>query len=425
MNTGADKKLGERMFASFYNKDYRAFWLGNFFSLIGTWMQQTAQGWLVFRLTGSAQMLGLVGFMAQLPLITFGLFAGVLADRWDRRRALLVTQLVSMLQAGLLAALVMTDTVRPWHIVALAFVLGTVNTFDLPLRHSFLMELVGPAHIRNTIALNSMMFNISRMIGPALAGLLVAAAGEGPCFAFNALSFLGIIMVLYRMRVRQELVRREQEEPVLQSLREGLAFVWHRPHMRNPVLLLALGGMVVTPVLVLLPAVAGKLLHGGPKTLGLLFSCLGGGALLAAALLAAQRLTHLLKGIGKAGLLYGFSLLVVAVSDNLFLSCAATAAAGFGAIIMAVGTNTQLQSNITGSLRGRLASLYMLSYFGLAPVGSLLLGRLGDSFGIRTAIVVGGVWVLGASAWFLRQMPAMETAQLQGETVEFAEIEEP
>jgi len=425
MHTGADKNIGERMFASFYNRDYRAFWIGNFFSLIGTWIQQTAQGWLVFRLTSSAQMLGVVGFMAQLPLITFGLFAGVLADRMDRRRALLATQVVSMLQAGLLAALVMTDTVRPWHIVALAFVLGSINTFDLPLRHAFLMELVGQAHVRNTIALNSMMFNITRMIGPAFAGVLVSAAGEGLCFAVNSLSFLGIIMVLARLRVRQEVQPRRSHEPVLQSLREGLAFVWHRPHMRNPVVMLALSGLVVTPVLVLLPAVAARLLHGGPKTLGLLFSCLGGGSLMAASLLAAQKMKRLLREIGRAGVLYGLALILVAVSGNVFVSCVGAAVAGFGAIIMAVGTNTQLQSNITGRMRGRLASLYMLSYFGFAPVGSLLLGRIGDSFGVGTAIALGGFWAIGASVWFLRQMPVMESAQLSAERAEFAEMDEP
>ncbi|HOX23665.1 MAG TPA: MFS transporter [Elusimicrobiales bacterium] len=409
MSNKAD--AGSGLFASFNNADFRAFWAGNLFSLIGSWIQQTAQGWLVFRLTGSAKMLGLVGFMGQAPLIVFGLFAGVLADRWDRRRALLVTQVISMAQALLLAALTMSDFVRPWHVVVLALVLGAANTFDMPLRHSFLIELVGVGRVRNAIALNSMMFNVSRMIGPALAGVLLATVGEGICFLLNGLSFCGVVWVLARLRSKQQAHVQAHEEPVLKSLREGLLFVWHRPHMRNPVLLLTLSGLVVAPVLVLLPAVAVRLLSGGPESLGVLLSSLGVGALLAAGLLAAQLYDRLLVAIGRAGLLYGAALLLVAFSRNVYVSCAGVLLAGFGAIIMAVGTNTQLQSGISGRMRGRLASLYMLSYFGLAPLGSLLLGLIADKFGIENAILLSGLWALLAAVWFLKQMPEMEAAE--------------
>lgn len=370
----------------------------------------------MFRLSNSEQMLGLVGFVAQIPLIAFGLVAGVLADRWDRRRGLLVTQIVAFGQAVLLAVLTVGGVVKPWHIIALAFVIGSANAFDLPLRHAFLIELVGPANLRNAIALNSMFFNVSRILGPAFAGVLVASLGEGPCFLINALTFTGIISVLSKLRsVSPKSDEKRQSAPVWKSLKEGLALAWSSPHMRNPLVLLMCCGMIVAPVLVLLPAVVARLLNGGPKTLGLMFSCLGAGSLAGAVLLAAGKSDHLLRNIGRAGLLYGVSLLLVAVSRVAWLSCLGSALAGFGVLLVSVGTNTQLQSGVSGELRGRVASLYMFGYFGLAPLGSLLLGFLGQKFGIAAALYIGAGWVLAASAWYMRLLPEMERTHRQAQ----------
>ncbi len=390
------------------SRNFRLFFAGQTVSLVGTWIQQIAMSWLVYRLTGSAFMLGMVGFVAQAPGFVITPFAGVAADRWNRHRMVIATQTGAMLQALALAALTLTGTVRVWHILALSAFVGVVNGFDVPARQSFLVEMVEEKEdLANAIALNSSMFNAARLVGPAIAGALIAIVGEGWCFLINGASFLAVLAALFAMRVPPR-PRPQGEVRVLEQLREGFAYGFGFPPIRAVLLFLAIAALIAQPYTVLMPVIATRMLHGGADTLGLLMAATGLGAL-AGALYLAGRAT--VVGLGRvivvAATLFGIALIGVALSRTTWLSCAFLVLAGFGMMVHAASSNTILQTIVEERMRGRIISLYTLAFLGMAPLGSLYAGSVAGRWGAPVAIGIGAGVTLLASAYFATRLPTL------------------
>lgn len=395
----------ERTFRSLQNRNYRLFFFGQGISLIGTWMQTVAMSWLVYRLTGSALLLGTVGFASQVPLLLLTPFAGVVSDRWPRRGLLVVTQAWSMLLALALAVLTLTGAVRVWHLIVLAVLLGVVNAFDMPIRQAFTLEMVDRKEdLPNAIALNSSLFNGSRLIGPTLAGALIAGVGEGLCFLLNGLSYLAVLWALLAMRLGPR-PSRAPEPNLLRGLRDGFSYAFGSLPIRNILLLLGLLSLVGMPYVVLMPVFAKDILQGGPGTLGLLMASTGVGALVGAILLAARRT---IVGLGRlipfAAGLFGLALIGFAASRSLYLSVPLLIVSGFGMIVNMASSNTILQTIAEEDKRGRLMGLYALSFAGTAPFGSLLAGWLSSRYGAPLVLAWGGVLCIVGAALFLLQL---------------------
>ncbi len=399
-------------FRALRHRNFRLYWSGQLVSLIGSWMQSVAQSWLMHRLTHSAFMLGLLGFAQFVPVLLLALPAGVIVDRVDRRRLLLATQTLMLLQATVLAALVTTGAVKPWMVLVLAFVYGCVNAFDLPGRQSFVIEMVGREDLPNGIALNSAAFNTARIAGPAVAGILVAVVGEQGCFWINAASFLAVIAGLVRMR----LPAREPvaAQPVGSTLREGLRYVWASGPIRTLLVLLACTTAIGFQYSTLLPVYARDLLHRGPGTYGLLLAAFGAGSLVAA-LRMTQRLDrwalrrNLLVGLTIAG----FGMVTFAWSRWLPLSVLAGFSAGYGMILYVSSTNTLVQLTTSDEYRGRVMGFYTLMFVGTAPLGALAVGTIAQRWGAPVATSVGSLALLGGALWVaarLREIAAREAA---------------
>jgi MFS family permease len=385
---------------SFRHRDYRLFFSGQFISLVGTWMQQTAQSWLVYRLTGSSLSLGLVGFAGQFPIFVLGIFGGVMADRLNRRTLLVATQAAALLQAAALAWLTLSGQVQVWHVMVLATFLGVVNAVDVPTRQSFIVELVGKDDLHNAIALNSSMFNSARILGPSVAGMLLAAVGEGWCFSLNALSFLAVIACLLRMGVPRRPAPGSHPS-VLTHLREGFAYAWRTREVRAILQLLAVASVIGMSYVVLMPVFAEDVLHSGPRGLGLLMAATGCGSLAGALLLATRRES---RGIGRYAyfgvLAFGGSLALFAQSSSFWLSFLLLLPVGFSMIVSMAAANTMLQTLCPDELRGRVMALYSMMFMGMAPFGALLAGSLAHWIGARATVTAGGlacVLVLGLS----------------------------
>ena len=401
-------------FQSLRHRNFRLYWTGQLLSLIGTWMQSVAQGWLMHQLTNSAFMLGLLGFCQFLPVMVFSLWAGVVADHMDKRRLLFITQGAMLVQAVLLAAVTSLGVVKAWMVLVLAMIYGLVNAFDLPGRQSFIIELVGREDLSNAIALNSAAFNIARVIGPAVAGVLLATIGEAGCFWINAVSYVAVLVSLARM----DLVGRERlPRPTGSTLREGIRYAWSVRQIRNLLLLLAFTAGIGFQYLLLLPVYARDILHAGASAYGLLVAAFGVGAL-AAAVRLTQRLDrwglrrNLLIGLGTSGV----GLLVFAWSRTLLVSMAAGLLAGFGLIVYVASTNTMLQLTTEDRYRGRVMSLYTLMFIGTAPIGSLVAGIVAQRAGAPVATTVSGaVMVLGA-LWVVYRLRVL--AREEGEVTE-------
>jgi len=401
-------------FRALGHRNFRLYWNGQLISLIGTWMQSVAQGWLMHRLTGSAFMLGLLGFMQFLPVLVFSLWAGVVVDRIDKRRLLYATQGLALLQAAVLATVVTAGAVRPWMVLALATGFGIVNAFDLPARQSFLVELVGKEDLSNAIALNSAAFNAARVVGPAIAGVLVAAIGEGGCFWINAVSYLAVLYCLALMNLAPR-AREGGAEAGRATLSEGVRYARSVGPIRNLLILLGLTAGLGFQYMILLPVYARTILRAGPGAYGLLVSAFGLGALL-----SAVRLTQSLDRWGlRRNLLLGLStsgvgLAVFAWSRTLPLSLAMGFLAGFGLIVYVASTNTLLQLTTEDRFRGRVMSLYTLMFVGTAPIGALASGLIAQHFGAPVAtsfsafvLLAGAIWV----AYRLRVLAAREGAR--------------
>ena len=402
---------------AFRHRNFRLYFTGQLVSLIGSWMQSVAQGWLMHRLTDSPFMLGLLAFAQFAPVIPLALPAGAIADRVDKRKLLLITQSLMLVQAVAIATVVTLGTVRPWMVLALAVFYGIVNTFDLPARQSFVIEMTGREDLANGIALNSAAFNAARIIGPAIAGLLVAGVGEAGCFWINAASFLAVIGGLAMIRTGS---RSAAAAGALGStLRDGVRYAWNTRPIRNLLVLLAVCAGVGFQYNVLLPVYARTVLHAGAQTYGLLFAAFGLGSLIAAGRMTLKHdrwalRRHLLLGLASAGVgLAGFAWL-----RSLPWMLLAGGVAGFGLILYVSSTNILIQTVVDDRYRGRVMSLYTLMFVGTSPFGALLAGALAQRFGAPVATSFCALVLLGGALWMsrrLRVIAAREAAERRGD----------
>jgi len=389
------------------SRNYRLFVAGQSVSLIGTWMQQVAMSWLIYRLTGSAMLLGMVGFTSQIPTLFIAPVAGVLADRWDRRRLLVATQTLAMMQAAFLALVVLTGWVQVWQIILLSLILGIVNAFDIPIRQSFVVEMVeNREDLGNAIALNSSMVNGARLIGPSIAGLLVASMGEGICFILNAFSYLAVIVAIAAMRIPQDLNRRRSRRHILLELKEGFVYAYTFGPIRSILLLLALVSLMGMPYAVLVPVFAKEILHGGVHTFGFLMTAAGIGALAGTLLLASRKNV---LGFGQiivtATVFFAVGIALFALSTNFILSLAALVVAGFGAMTLIASCNTVLQTILDEDKRGRVMSFFTMAFMGVAPFGSLGAGSMAGMIGPRDTLLIGSLGCLVGAAIFTCHLP--------------------
>ncbi|HSJ15106.1 MAG TPA: MFS transporter [Longimicrobiales bacterium] len=389
------------------HRNFRLFTFGQSVSLVGTWMQQVAVGWLVYRLTNSPFLLGLVGFVSQGPGFLLAPFAGVLADRYDKHRIVIATQVLMMVQAFVLAGLVLSGRVTIGWIVVLMALLGAASGFDIPARQSFLIEMVGEREdLPNAIALNSSIFNAARLVGPAMAGLAIALVGEGWVILLNGVSYIAVLASLLLMRVPRR--PRGSHGAVFGHMAEGFRYAFGFPPIRSILLMVATVSLLAVPYTVLLPVIARETLGGGPETLGFLMSAIGLGAL-GGALFLATRST--VRGLGRvivlAALLFGAGLVGVALSRTLWLSLALLLLAGFGMMTQMASSNTVLQTIVEDDKRGRVMSLYTMAFVGTAPIGSLLAGIAASRLGTPLTIALGGSACLAAAAVFGRHLPVL------------------
>jgi MFS family permease len=389
-------------------RNFRLYFTGQGISLIGTWMQRVAMGWLVYQLTGSALMLGLVGFAGRIPTLVLAPFAGVAADRWDRRRILYTTQSLSMLQAIMLAALVLSGAVQVWHVLALATFLGVLDSFDIPARQSFFVQLIDdPADLGNAIALNSSVFNVARLIGPSVAGVLIALIGEGWVFALNGATYFSMLLALVLMRV-PAIVSGDATGGVFRNLSDGFGFAWNFPAIRAVLVLITTVSFFAVPFAVLMPVFAIDVLGGGAGTLGILMTAQGVGGLGGALFLSVREsATGLGSLIARAAALFGGGLLLFGASSSLWLSLPVLAVAGFGLMVQSAASNTFLQSIVGEAMRGRIMSLYTMAFIGTLPLGSLYAGWMAEQVGAPATVMIGGVVALVAAAIFRRQLPTL------------------
>jgi MFS family permease len=397
------------MWRALAHKNYRLFFAGQSISLIGTWMTRIAMSWLVYRLTGSALLLGVVGFAGQIPSFLLAPLAGVLVDRWNRHRLLVITQVLALLQSLALALLALSGLIKIWHVVLLSVFQGLINAFDMPARQAFVVEMVEKrADLANAIALNSSMVNAARLLGPSIGGVVIAAVGEGWCFMFDAVSYLAVIASLLAMTIAPRILKTTNGANILQQLREGWTYAVRFVPIRNVLLLLALVSLVGIPYTVLMPVFADEVLHGGPGTLGLLMAASGVGALVGAMFLA-RRTTVL--GLGKfiplmAGT-FGAGLVLFSFTRVLWLSLALMFVTGLGFMVQMAASNTVLQTIVDEDKRGRVMSFYTMAFMGTAPFGSLLAGTVAARIGAPHTLLFGGIGCILGALWFASSLPAL------------------
>jgi len=392
-------------------RNYRLFFAGQILSLVGTWITTTATSWLVYRLTGSAWLLGVVGFAGQFPAFLLGPFSGIVVDRWNRHRLLVLTQTFAMLQSFALAALTLSGRVTIEAVVMLNIVQGLVNAFDMPARQSFLIQMIeNKEDLANAIALNSSMVNVARLIGPSIAGVIIAAAGEGWCFAIDGVSYVAVIVALLMMRIAR-VAPSSGRGRALQQFKEGFTYAFGFAPIRAVILLLAIVSLVGVPYTVLMPIFAASVFQGGPHTLGLLMTASGCGALAGALWLAARKTV---VGLGRvipiATALFGAGLIAFSFSRVLWLAVPSLVVAGFGFMVQMASSNTILQTIVDDEKRGRVMSFYMMAFLGTAPFGSLIAGSLSSRIGAPHTLLIGGICCIAAGAWFASGLPAIRAA---------------
>jgi MFS family permease len=391
------------------HRNFQLFFTGQIISLTGTWMQSVAQAWLVYRLTGSSFLLGAVGFASQIPVFLIAPLGGIAADRSNRQRLVIATQAASMILAALLAWLTLTGRIDKSHIFflfVLAALLGVVNAFDIPGRQAFLVDMVGKEDLMNAIALNSSMFNGARVVGPAVAGILVAKIGEGWCFAANAISYIAVIAGLVMMKV--DCPPRSTSDSPLADIVEGFRWVNSTRVIRTLLLLIGLVSLVGMPYTVLMPVFADKILHGGARGLGILMGATGVGALLGALTLASRTGV---KGLGPivswscAG--FGVGLVLFGFSRWFWISAALLLPVGYSVMLQMACSNTLIQTMVPDQLRGRVMAFYSMMFMGMAPFGALFGGALADRVGAPMTVAIGGVASVIGAIWFGRALPEL------------------
>ncbi len=403
-----DPKGIRLIFRALSSRNYRLFFGGQGISLIGTWMQQIAMSWLVYRLTNSVFLLGLIGFSSQISSLFFSPFAGVLSDRWNRHRILVVTQSLAMIQALILAFLTLMGVVAVHHLIILSIFLGLVNAFDMPTRQAFVVEMVEKrADLGNAIALNSFLFNGARLAGPSIAGILISILGEGMCFLLNSVSFLAVIIALLAMKMTPNKEDFEKTR-VLQGLKEGFIYAFGFPPIRSILLFLGWISLVGTANTTLMPVFARDILHGDSKTYGFLMAAIGVGAIIGAIFLASRKNV---LGLGRiitiASSIFGIGLISFSFSHSLWLSFFLLLISGFGMMVHMASSNTILQTIVDDDKRGRVMSLYAMAFMGMAPLGSLVGGSLAGWIGAPITLVIVGATCMIGSLLFRKILPSL------------------
>jgi MFS family permease len=390
------------------HRNFRLFFAGQSISLIGTWMTRVATSWLVYRLTHSALLLGTVGFAGQIPTFLLAPIAGVLVDRVDRHKVLLWTQALAMVQSLVLAGLTLSHRINITEILALSAFQGVINAFDMPGRQSFMVKMVeSRADLSNAIAINSSMVNAARLVGPSLAGILIAATNEGWCFLVDGVSYIAVLASLFAMRLPhvQEVI---QESSMLEQLREGWTYVAGFAPLRSILLLFALLSLMGWPFMVLMPVFAAQILHGGPHTLGFLMGAVGVGSLGSALGMVLRRSVRgLVRMIPIAALCFGVGLIGFGLSISFVLSLLLMLVVGFGMMQGLTASNTIIQTLVEERMRGRVMSYYTMAFVGMAPFGSLLAGALAHAIGAPRTVIVSGVACILGGLWFWTQMPTL------------------
>lgn len=401
------------MFRALHYRNYRLFFSGQIISLVGTWMQSVAQAWLVYRLTGSSLLLGIVGFASQIPVFVLSPVGGMVADRYRRHRIVIITQSSAMTLALILGALTLAGVIRVWEILLLAGILGIVNAFDVPARQAFVVEMVEPVDLINAIALNSSMVNSARILGPAIAGIVVAAVGEGWCFMANGISYVAVIACLLSMVLAPHAPPGAMLSGI-ESIKEGFRFVGRTGPIRALLLLLGVVSLTGMPYTVLMPIFAGGVLHSGAKGLGWLMGASGLGALAGTLTLAAKKQ---IRGLGRwityAALGFGGSMIVFSLSRSFLLSAALLIPVGFSMMLQMASSNTLIQTMVPDALRGRVMAFYSMMLLGMAPFGSLFAGAVANRVGAPLTVAIGGVICLGGAAIFGLRWPGLRSEARQ------------
>lgn len=385
---------------SFRHRNYRLFFWGQLASLSGTWMQSTAQGWLVYRLTGSSMALGLVGFAGLLPVFLFSLVGGALADRFPKRSILLTVQAAAMVQSVVLAWLTLSGSIQVWQVIALAACLGLVNAVEVPTRQSFLVEMVGREDLHNAIGLNSTSFHLARVLGPAVAGALLPLIGEGMCFALNAASFLAVLASLAAMRFDRPAKALAVGVGLASHVREGLAFAWGTHVVRAVLGVLVIASLMGMSTLVIMPVFAGEVFARGPEGLGMLTAASGFGSMAGALAMASRKEARGLRSIvvwSMAGL--GACLIFFAMAPTFWAAVLLLAPCGFCLMVLVASCNTMVQLCTPDRLRGRVMSVFSTLYMGMGPFGSLMAGSLAHWLGAPTAVLLMGGCCVAGSVW--------------------------
>ncbi len=396
-----DFKVIKKIFSSLRSRNYRLYFTGQGISLIGTWMQNIALSWLVYRLTGSVFLLGLIGFTNQIPTFVLAPFTGVLTDRYNRLSILKLTQVFFMLQALIMALLVLFNQIEVWHIIVLSLVSGIISAFDAPSRQSLVVDLIDdPEDLSNAIALNSAIFNSARLIGPAIAGIIIAVVGEGICFLLNAISFIAVIAALLQIKIpgKQATI---QSANFKESFTEGLHYTFRSMPIRTLIIMLAVLSLLGFPFIILLPAYAKEILHGNSDTLGFLMSAMGAGALTGALYMAARKsVLGLSKIISLNAGLLGLAIVLASFSEKLHFSLIVFFFGGLSMILFLSALNTMLQSITDEDKRGRVMSFYAMALMGTTPIGNLLAGAIASGIGIPYTLLICGIITLISGIWF-------------------------
>jgi MFS family permease len=408
--TGIKNSL-KLIFRALKYRNFKLFVIGQSISLIGTWIQQVAMLWLVFSLTNSALLLGIVGFLGQLPMFVIAPFAGVLADRVNKHKLMILTQVLALIQAFILSGLVLFNVISIWHLVVLSVILGVINAFDMPVRQTFVIEMIenNKEDLGNAIALNSSMVNAARLVGPSIAGILIATIGEGWCFFLNSISYIAVVGSLIKMKVVPAIKKSEQRK-ILEDITEGFKYSFGFPPIKYLVGLLAIVSLFGSSITLLAPVVAIEMLQGDSSTFGFLMSAFGLGALIGAGyLLNKKTVLGLGRLIAGAASVFGLSLIVFSFSHIFIFSVIVMLFAGLSNMLMIASTNTLLQTIVEEDKRGRVMSLFTMAFRGMAPFGNLIAGSLAGFLGTAFAIASGGIISLISGVIFFSRLPYLKS----------------
>lgn len=397
------------VFRSLNYRNYRLFFTGQSISLIGTWMQRIAMPWLVYHMTGSALLLGIVSFASQIPSFLLSPVAGVLTDRWSRYRVLLITQILSLIQAAVLTGLCLTGVIQIWEIIVLSIILGCINAFDVPARHSFVIDMLeNKEDLGNAIALNSLMFNGARLIGPSIAGIILASTSEGICFLINAVSYIFVIFSLMMMKLNLKNTRKK-ETRIFPELREGFQYVFGFAPIKHLLILLSISSLMGMSYSVLMPVFAKEVLHGESYTYGFLMGAAGFGAFMGALFLASRKsVLKLGRIVPASAIVFGTGLIGLSFSRIFPLSLILMIFIGVGMMMQTAASNTILQTITDDDKRGRVMSFYTMAIMGTAPFGSLIAGWLAKFIGTPGTIFAGGLSCIFGALFFMRKLPELK-----------------